>query len=132
VNALLVQSTSMFNISFFGRPSRNHCKFDNIHRTKLLSAVQQTRQPGSLAGDRAPLSLWVLKKPPLIDAGLSIGIRPTSSTLLARLREASAQVAPTTGGPKVRAQISDLVAGFSEHSEANPVAREGRLLPGLR
>jgi hypothetical protein len=33
-------------------------------------------------------------------------------TLLALLNEASAEVARTKGDPKVRAQISDLMAGF--------------------
>jgi AcrR family transcriptional regulator len=58
----------------------------------------------------------VLKKtlPVLIDAGI---VKPypadlIARTLLALLREASAEVARTKGDPKVRAQISDLVAGF--------------------
>jgi AcrR family transcriptional regulator len=58
----------------------------------------------------------VLKKtlPALIDAGI---VKPypadlIARTLLALLREASAEVARTKGDPKVRAQISDLVAGF--------------------
>jgi AcrR family transcriptional regulator len=58
----------------------------------------------------------VLKKtlPALIDAGI---VKPypvdlIARTLLALLREASAEVARTKGDSKVRAQISDLVAGF--------------------
>jgi hypothetical protein len=85
VKALLVQSVSMFNISFFGRPSRNHCNFDNIHRTKfVIGGATNSMIPGpferhiqrdnrgGLAGDRASLSLWSLKKtlPALIDAGI--------------------------------------------------------------
>jgi AcrR family transcriptional regulator len=57
-----------------------------------------------------------LKKalPAMIDAGT---LKPypvdlIARTLLALLREASAEVVRTKGDPKVRAQISDLVAGF--------------------
>jgi hypothetical protein len=50
----------------------------------------------------------------LIDAGI---VKPypadlIAPTLLALVRQASAQVARTKSDPKVRAQISDLVAGF--------------------
>jgi hypothetical protein len=47
---------------------------------------------------------------------LSSRIRPTHADLLALLREASAEWRGQKAIPKVRAQISDLVAGFSEHS----------------
>ncbi|SRR5579871_91168 len=65
----------------------------------------------------------VLKKslPALIDAGI---VKPypvdlIARTLLALLREASAEVARTKRDPKVRAQVSDLVAGFFRTLESS-------------
>jgi AcrR family transcriptional regulator len=80
---------------------------------------------------RYALGLLRASLPMLIDAGI---VKPypvdlIARTLLALLRETSAEVAQTPRDPKVRAQISDLIAGVFRALEPERRAHASESLP---
>jgi AcrR family transcriptional regulator len=91
------------------------CAAADVHRIIFVEAPQVIG-PEAWREIELRYAYGILKKtlPALINAGI---LKPypvdlIARTLLALLREASAEVARTKGDPKVRAQISDLVSGF--------------------
>jgi hypothetical protein len=86
-----------------------------VQRIIFVEAPQgSARGPGARSNCDTPYGVLKKTLAALIDAGI---VKPypadlIAPTLLALVREASAQVARTKGDPKVRPQISDLVAGF--------------------
>jgi AcrR family transcriptional regulator len=91
------------------------CAAADVHRIIFVEAPQVIG-PEAWREIELQYAYGILKKtlPALINAGI---LKPypvdlIARTLLALLREASAEVARTKSDPKVRAQISDLVADF--------------------